>query len=299
MAQTASVMILGAGEGQRLRPLTLERPKPLVPVGDRPLLAHLLEQLSASGYRRVVINTHHLAQQLHDFAAAPLEVLWSHEPRLLGTAGGVAAARRHWRPPLLVYNGDIYPPLPAAAVWAGLRDAAGPVLLVAPRAELRLGAATVGLDERGRVVRLRGQRFGQEVSQADYLGVMGLPQAALEQLPSEGCLIGDVCIPWLARGGSVFSVASPSSWCDIGTLPGYYAANRMWLRAQGLHTWADRDARVARAVRGVGSVVGRGAVVEGAGVLERCIIWPGAKAQAPLRDAVVTTQGRVVRWGDV
>lgn len=297
MAQTAQVMILGAGEGQRLRPLTLERPKPLMPVGDRPLLAHLLEQLRASGYRTVVINTHHLAWQLHDFDPAPLEVLWSDEPRLLGTAGGVAAARRHWRPPLLVYNGDIYPPLPAARVRATVGDA-GPVLLVAPRSNAWVGAGTVGLGDGGQVVRLRGRQYGQEVSQADYLGVMGLPEAVLEQLPEEGCLIGDVCLPWLERGGSVLSVASPHAWCDIGTLPGYYGANRMWLRSRGLNAWVDGDARVARTVRCVDSVVGRGAVVDGAGMLERCVVWPGARARAPLRDAVVTTEGRVVRWRD-
>lgn len=298
MTQTAQVMILGAGEGRRLLPLTLERPKPLMPVGDRPMLAHLLGQLSVSGYRRVVINTHHLAEQLHGFAPRSLEVLWSDEARLLGTAGGVAAARAHWRPPLLIYNADIYPPPPPEPMRGALGELA-PVLLVRPRRDSSAGAAPVGLDAQGRVVRLRARRFGEEASQADYLGVMGLPEAVLERLPSEGCLIGDVCIPWLEGGGAVFSVASSDAWCDIGTLPGYYAANRMWLRAHGLDTWVAADAQVARAVRCVESLVGAGAVVEGVGLLERCVVWPGARVRAPLREAVVTSQGRVVRFGEV
>src|SRR5262245_51290867 len=88
-----AAMILGAGLGKRLRPLTDELPKPLVPVGDRPIVAHVLERLRAGGIERAVLNTHHLPERFESvLGALPLPLDLVHEPELYGTAGGVANA---------------------------------------------------------------------------------------------------------------------------------------------------------------------------------------------------------------
>lgn len=83
-------LLLAAGFGSRLGNLTKNTPKPLIRVGKKSILAFCLEQLAHSGVTEVIINTHHLAEQIEDFLKChetPLEITTSHEKELLGTAG--------------------------------------------------------------------------------------------------------------------------------------------------------------------------------------------------------------------
>jgi N-acetyl-alpha-D-muramate 1-phosphate uridylyltransferase len=106
-------MILAAGRGERLRPLTETLPKALVEAGGKPLIGWHLERLAASGFREVVVNVSHLADQivaaLGDGARDGLRIAWSREPEPLETAGGIAnAAFLLGGDPFLLVNGDIY-----------------------------------------------------------------------------------------------------------------------------------------------------------------------------------------------
>ncbi len=106
-------MILAAGRGQRMRPLTDRTPKPLLAVGGRPLIEHWLDRLRAAGYREVVINLHHLGEQiaarLGDGARFGLRIAYSREAALLDTAGGIRHALPLLGPaPFLVVNGDVW-----------------------------------------------------------------------------------------------------------------------------------------------------------------------------------------------
>ncbi|HWI35167.1 MAG TPA: nucleotidyltransferase family protein [Burkholderiales bacterium] len=106
-------MLLAAGRGERLRPLTDRIPKPLVPVAGKPLIAWHLERLAASGCREVVANVSHLGQQIVDYVGDgerfKLRVNFSREAAPLETAGGIAQALPLLgREPFLLVNGDIY-----------------------------------------------------------------------------------------------------------------------------------------------------------------------------------------------
>jgi MurNAc alpha-1-phosphate uridylyltransferase len=106
-------MILAAGRGERLRPVTDRLPKPLLEVGGKPLLAWHLERLAAAGFREVVINVSHFAElvvaRIGDGAAFGLAIAYSHEQEPLETAGGIARARaRLGEAPFLLVNGDVY-----------------------------------------------------------------------------------------------------------------------------------------------------------------------------------------------
>ena len=106
-------MILAAGRGERMRPLTDHTPKPLLPVGGKPLLVWHIERLRAAGFGYIVINHAHLGQQIEDAlgngAAFGVSIEYSREVSALETAGGIATAL-----PLIeedvfpVVNGDIY-----------------------------------------------------------------------------------------------------------------------------------------------------------------------------------------------
>src|SRR5450432_1408801 len=113
----ASAIVLCAGFGTRLRPLTEELPKPLVPVGDRSILEHAALCLSRAGFTQVVLNVHHLAGVFERYIARlALRAQVMVEPEILGTAGGVAGARQYLESaPVLVWNGDILvdPPIDA------------------------------------------------------------------------------------------------------------------------------------------------------------------------------------------
>jgi mannose-1-phosphate guanylyltransferase len=260
-----TAMILAAGLGTRLRPLTDQLPKPLVPVGDAPALAQIQRHLAAHGFTRTLVNTHHLASAF-EAASWPLPTAILHEPRILGTAGGVANARPHLDAgaPLLIWNGDILADVAVDALFAALPGAVA-AWSVAPRPA---GQGTVGLDEEGQVVRLRGVRRGVEVRGGDFLGVQVLSPELLDALPPEGCIV----------------------WDDIGSLAAYLAANLRWLGER--RVYRGPDAKATAPLERV--ILGAGAEVQGDEPLERVVLWPGARARGPLRDAVVTTTGLVV-----
>jgi mannose-1-phosphate guanylyltransferase len=286
-------MILAAGLGTRLRPLTLDLPKPLVPIGDRSLLEHIAQSLKNAEHLAAGLNTHYLRSEfVKVFSLLPIDIRESFEPEILGTAGGVAALRSELEAPLIVYNADIYSEVDLERLSARVVEG-GICLAVAPR---NAGAGTVGLSEDGAIVRLRGETFGKEVRGGDYVGVLALSAQCLAELPDRGCLIGDQCLPMLRSGRRVDALLIDGKWSDIGDLTEYIKSNFAWLdeSAGSATSHVGAGATVAEGVQLSRSIVGHQAQVSGEGCLERCIVWPHAKVQAPLRDAIVTHTGRIV-----
>lgn len=134
-------MILAAGRGERMRPLTDHCPKPLLPAADKPLIVYHLERLAAAGFRDIVINHAHLGQQLvaalGDGNRWGLSITWSPEPvGALETAGGIRQALTHLdagnNAAFLVINGDIYCDWPIHAHSLASNDLAHLVLVDNP-----------------------------------------------------------------------------------------------------------------------------------------------------------------------
>lgn len=288
-----SALILAAGFGTRLRPLTLELPKPVVPVGDRALLAHVARACRQAGIEHLVANVHHEHAKISSIIEElQLGIDVVVEPEIRGTAGGVAGARTRFEPgAVLVWNADILtePPVRGLLELAGQRDAQ--VLAVAPRPR---GEGTVGLAGDGSVVRLRGRTFGEEETSGDYVGVMALGPSILATLPERGCLFADVALPHLDRGGKVWTLPSIAAWTDLGDLSSYAAANFAWLHVQNAGSWLGEGARVDPAVKLERSLLGAGVEVSGSGFVSEVIAWPSARFSAPLSRAVVLASGLVV-----
>jgi mannose-1-phosphate guanylyltransferase len=289
-------MILCAGFGARLRPLTEELPKPLVPVGDRSVLGHICAQLARAGYPRALVNTHWLSEKFQAITDGfGVDLTLIHEAQIRGVVGAVGAARALLAAPVIVWNGDILiddPPI-AQLVDRAARTG-GVCLAVAPTT----GTGTVGLDEQGRLIRVRGQSFGQEARQGDYVGLFALGAGALSELPLMGDLFADYCLPLLQRGESVDTITIGGGWREVGSLDGYLLANEHWLSHHANHgerSFVHPSARVEPGVRLIASIVGANARVDGTGTVERSVIWPGAQASAPLVDSVVTPLSRAQR----
>lgn len=122
-APACPAMVLAAGRGERMRPLTDTTPKPLLQVGAEPLIGWHLRRLAAAGVRRVVVNHAHLGAQIEarlgDGAAWGVQLAYSAEPRALETAGGIATALPLLgEGPFMVVNGDVYTDYPFARLLA-------------------------------------------------------------------------------------------------------------------------------------------------------------------------------------
>jgi mannose-1-phosphate guanylyltransferase len=313
-------MILCAGLGTRLLPLTSWVAKPLVPVGDRPVLAHILERVRGFG-GPVVINAHHHAEQFRAFLEreAP-KVLLSYEKELLDTGGGVrqglavlsagagagagarasasasagARADAGASADTLVWNGDslIDIDLPALCAAHSLTPgSAGATLVVGPSG----GGGNIGLDVTGRVVRIRRETvLPGEVRGVDFLCIQIIGRDLSHRLPERGGLVEAFYLPLLTEGVVLRAWETSAPFHDIGTLPMYLAANLAWLAARGLPSFVADGAHVAARVTLDRSIVGQGASIEGEGSVSRCVVWPGARTVAPLEGAIVTPFGVVL-----
>lgn len=151
-------MLLAAGRGERLRPLTDRLPKPLVEVAGKPLIAWHLERLAASGCREAVINASHLADRIIDYVADGsrfgLRVAYSREAEPLETAGGIAQALPLLgADPFLVVNADIYCEIDFARLLGfDLRGMLAHLVLIPnpphhPRGDFTLVDGRVGYEE--------------------------------------------------------------------------------------------------------------------------------------------------------
>lgn len=160
-------MILAAGEGLRLRPLTWTTPKPMLPVGGRPLLEHLVCRLRDHGVREIAVNLHHRAEVIRDHfgdgSAFGVSITYSYEKDLLGSAGGVKKVESMFDGPFFVVYGDVLSnlDLTALARFHRARDAALTMAVFPAGEPTRCGIAQ--MDEDGRVRRFREKPPADEV----------------------------------------------------------------------------------------------------------------------------------------
>lgn len=137
-------MILAAGRGERLRPVTDRIPKPLIEAGGKPLIVWHLERLAAAGFGEVVINLSHLGSEIErslgDGRAWGLSLAYSKESEPLETAGGLAFARALLgEKPFLLVNGDVYCEVPFAGLRAHRLEPALAHLVLVPNPSFRAG----------------------------------------------------------------------------------------------------------------------------------------------------------------
>lgn len=307
-------MLLCAGLGTRLRPLTNERPKPLVPLLGKPIGAYAIDQLASVGVRSLVANTFHLGAQvqptLEPFARAHAMSLQTvHETELLGTGGGIRnALPLLGGEPFVVFNGDVLaaPELSRAIALHRASDARMTMILRDDPAADQLGAIEVDGD--GRVVRIlnEGPASDRPTRKCMFTGVYVLSPDIADDLPLNGCIIRHTLRRWLARGDRVSAIVDDGPWFDLGTIASYASVTFGLLDGSiafaGISPAESRSrvraSSVASGVQlGAYSDLSEGVVVRGEGAIERVIAWPGATIDAPISNAIVTTGGARVAIG--
>lgn len=231
--QDVRVVILAGGKGTRLRPYATSFPKPLMPVGDLPILEIVLRQLKAYGFRQVTLSVNHLAELIRTFCGDGgkwgLDLSYCVEDRPLGTAGSLALVE-NLTDPFLVMNGDLLTTLDYRALLDAHRAArASATLGVFPR-QVDIDFGVVELDSQGRLAAY------QEKPRLEYLVSMGvnvLSRDALDFIPRGQYLdIPTLMTNLKAAGRIVATHRGQCEWLDIGRPDDYEQATERFERAR-------------------------------------------------------------------
>ena len=220
-------MVLAAGLGTRLRPLTDRVPKPLVEVGGRSMIEYPLRMLAAAGVEEVVVNVHHLADQvraaLGDGSRYGLRILYSPENPILDTGGAIARARPLLgEEPFVLANCDTLLDLDLGSVWRlhCERSALATLVVRADADAGRYGA--LELDASARVRRFLGRPSDVEgvLVQRMFCGVHVISPEVFARLPATEVfsITRDVYLPLVEAGEPVYGFDHAGYWRDLGTL---------------------------------------------------------------------------------
>jgi mannose-1-phosphate guanylyltransferase len=299
LARGARCLVLAAGRGERLRPLSLVCPKPLLPVAGRPLAAWTLERLRAARVDAAALNLHHLGAAIRatfgaDYRGLPL--VYSEESELLGTGGAL--------PPLagflggaevaLVVNGDSLCRWPLERlVAAHRRGGAAATLLFHRTIDPRPYGGGVAL-EAGRVVAFRAGALAWQSARTRrvFAGAAALDPRLLARLPAGfSDVVTSLYEPLLDAGETIAAVETARPWYDLGT-PARYLEGAL---AFALERYPERGARAMPGARVDPTarlrrvVVETGAAVGARARVERALVLPGAEvgAGARLEDAIL------------
>jgi mannose-1-phosphate guanylyltransferase len=296
-------MVLTAGLGTRLRPLTLRVPKPAVPVCGVPLVTWTLGLLAGAGVDRAVVNVHHLPDVMEAAArsgarAAGLPLAVSREvPRIAGTGGALREARSllAGADVLLLVNGDVLFDVDLGAAVAAHRASGALATMVLLPMPPGASYATVDVDAGGAVRRIAG-RFGpggEGLTPWHFSGVHVLSPALLDRVPADPfeCDVNRHVYPPLLAAGAVRGLVVDGYWNDLGTPARYLEASRDVLVGRvPLARFARVDPLAASRELADGVRVGPGATFgDGARLVAPCFVGGGAHvpAGASVEDAVL------------
>ncbi len=310
-------MILAAGLGERMRPLTDGRAKPSLPVLNRPLISLILDFLKRHGVTEAMINLHHCPDSIRgilgDGRRIGLKVSYSEETLILGTAGGLKKVEGFFRGSgtFILINGDFLTDCDLGAALKAHREAgATATMVLAPvRPEMEYGIVEV--DDRGNILRIAGLPAGQPSSDArhfNFIGLHILEPAILDAIPAGRKVeINREVYPGLIQGGkTVKGFIHAGFWREMGTPRLYLDGSLALLRSaaipppnanmstEGIYldqATLPEDAVVSPPVLiGKGTTVGAGCSLLGGVVIGRQSILGRGCA---LRSTIIWDGGRV------
>jgi mannose-1-phosphate guanylyltransferase len=303
-------MVLAAGLGTRLRPLTYEITKPMVPVLDRPVMEHILELLSRHGFEDVIANLHYFPDSIREYFGERLS--YRFEEELLGTAGGVRACREFFGDePFVVISGDALTDIDLTALAARHRDAGGIATLSVKKVPDTREYGVVLHDRDGRITGFQEKPEPAEaLSDLGNCGIYVFSPEIFDYFPDRPFAdwAHDV-FPALLENDVPFYIHEVHEyWNDVGSLgelrqgtfdalagalhleiageavaPGVTVADGTQLpgdaEVEG-PVWIGEDVRVGSGVRLTGPVVlGDGASVGDGAQLRSTIVFPGTQVE--------------------
>ena len=319
---------MAGGSGSRLRPLTIARPKSLVPVVNKPVLAYILDLLKLHHFTEVIITVQHLADHIQDYfgdgSQLDMKIQYSVEEVPLGTAGSVRNARQYLDDVFLVISGDAITDIDLSALLKFHCEKKALATLTLQHMGNPLDYGVVVTDSQGRITRfLEKPSWGQVISDTVNTGIYVLEPEVLDRLePNQPYDFSQEVLPLLLKQGApLYGYIAEGYWCDIGTLPAYMKATSDVLEGRVRHVelghyrgggvWVGQGVEIAPDAALFGPLylgnevkVKQGAIIYGPAVvrdysvvdnraqIERSTIWNNCYVgeSAEVRGAVIGSQ---------
>jgi mannose-1-phosphate guanylyltransferase / phosphomannomutase len=324
-------VVMAGGEGSRLRPLTVNRPKPMVPLADRPVMAHSFELLKMHGITDIVVTVQYLANVIQDFfgdgSSFGMNIAYSVEETPLGTAGSVKNAEALLQEPFLVISGDALTDINISELIDYHHRKNALVTVALKRVDNPLDYGVVITDEQGCIKQfLEKPSWGELFSDTVNTGIYVVDPRVFDVFePGQSVdWSKDIFPRLLAQGENLYGYVVDGYWTDIGTLDAYmratadYLHGRVRLPRTGTHIggdiWVGGEVEIAPDARLYGPVfLGHGVKIKGGVVvygpsvirdyniidtqatIDRSIVWRNSYIgeRAELRGAIVTRQSNI------
>jgi NDP-sugar pyrophosphorylase family protein len=306
MNEITQAFVLAAGRGTRLRPLTEDLPKPLIPIFQKPLITFALDHLINAGAERFVVNTHRRPELFENFFRdneyEGHSVTLVHEPDLLETGGGIKNAERYLGSgPFVTYSGDILTDINLQPLIDEHFRRGNEVTLALRETGL---ASEVALRDH-RVVDI-AKRYGT-TGDLDFANIAVWNPTIFQQIPPQQKIsFIPIVADWIGKGGKIGGlVMNDGRWFNIGSRAEYLDVHRTVLLEHWMPhyvktgAWPERIAKSATVdptaqLRGY-SVVGENCQVGEGAVLEDTILWPQAQiaSKSQLHGCIVRSQKKV------
>ncbi|HMQ50767.1 MAG TPA: mannose-1-phosphate guanyltransferase [Anaerolineae bacterium] len=259
-------VVMAGGSGSRLRPLTIQRPKPMIPIVNKPVISHILDLLKQHGFTDVVITVQYLADMIQDYfgtgASLGMNIRYSVEETPLGTAGSVKNAKEFLDEPFVVISGDAltnfnltdllrYHKHAKTLATLAIYNIANPV---------EYGVITINPD--GQITRFQEKPSrGSVMSDHVNTGIYVLEPEILDFVPDNSPFdFANDLFPLLyEKGYPLYGYIAQGYWCDVGNIAEYMRANAEALegRIEGLdlgpyagdHIWTGQDVEISPSAR--------------------------------------------------
>jgi mannose-1-phosphate guanylyltransferase len=288
-------MILAAGLGTRLRPLTLERPKALMHVGNRPMIDRVIDYLKRFNADALIVNAHHHQEQLvaHLDKGRPfgLNIRVKVEPEILGTGGGIKNTEGFWDDkPFVVINGDILTDIDLARAYEEHQRAGSLVTLIlhdcAPFNQILI-------NERHDVIDIAPKACPGRCA---FTGIHIIEPEILSRIPKDRFYNIIDCYQKLIREGSPIRayIAEDHYWRDVGTIESYLLANKEVLKENTILSGPGCRIHESARLRDW-AVIGNDTSLEEGVEIRRSVLWEGVRVKKGLRviDSIVTSSKEV------
>jgi mannose-1-phosphate guanylyltransferase/phosphomannomutase len=319
-------VVMAGGEGSRLRPLTIRRPKPMVPIAGKPVMEHILNLLKRHGITEVVVTVQYLASNIEDYfgngSQLGMRITYSREDTPLGTAGSVKNAEDQLTEPFLVISGDALTDYNLTDLIAYHREKKSLATLMLAHVPNPLEYGVIITNENGHIAQfLEKPSWGEVFSDTINTGIYMLDPKIFTYFEKEKQFdFSQELFPMMLRNGDPIYgyVAESGYWCDVGNLAEYMRANADVLQGRveaeipaknvGGNIWCEAGVEIAEDAQLYGpiylahdckikagaiihgpSTIGHYTIVDERAQIDRSIVWNNSYIgeRAELRGALV------------
>ena len=325
-------VVMAGGEGSRLRPLTIGRPKPLVPVVNKAVMAHILDLLKSHGITEVIVTVRYMAAAIQDFfedgRTMGMQLTYAVEESPLGTAGSVKNAADFLDDTFLVISGDALTDMDLTRLVETHKARGAMASIALSRVPNPLEFGVIITDDQGRITQFQEKpSWGEVISDTVNTGIYVLEPEVLAMIPTETNydFATELFPAMLTKGMPIFGFVTDDYWCDVGNIDEYRRANADMLYGRvklaepfGKHIgggiWVGDDVDIAPSAQLYGPIfLGNGVKIKGNVTLygpcvirdytiidaytriERSILWRNnyVGENCELRGTIITRQSSI------